>query len=271
MLPGGGMSIRRKCDSVRVLESGVVGSLDYKIIVADDAGGLFAWLKVNHYSYGGDESTLNFYIQRKWFFTVMKIDPKQMKRAPDGTYLGEVTPTRFAFNSEICIYPLKITQLVVKDKTDALFYVAAPEQMDMPGDWSWMHSYRPMYLMYMLGCSADPDQQKEAQMHDRWLTIKRRQDPRFETTKLEWARQLGAGEMSVLEDPLKNFGQMGTGDLPPGAKVVSLNSFLEKVESCLSEAIQTAPRLCQTRAVADGRSVPAGKRDDCRIRREERR
>src|SRR4051812_25304874 len=32
---------------VKVLESGVVGSLDYKIIVADDASGLFEWLKEN--------------------------------------------------------------------------------------------------------------------------------------------------------------------------------------------------------------------------------
>src|SRR5262249_18483604 len=39
--------------AVRVLESGVVGSLDYKIIVADDANGLFQWLKQNHYAYAG--------------------------------------------------------------------------------------------------------------------------------------------------------------------------------------------------------------------------
>ena len=30
----------------------------------------------------------------------MKIDPKQMKRGPDGSYTGEVTPTRFTFASE---------------------------------------------------------------------------------------------------------------------------------------------------------------------------
>lgn len=223
--------MRRKENSVRVLESGVVGSLDYKIIVADDANGLFEWLKSNHYSYGGDEATLNYYIKKKWFFTVMKIDPKQMKKAPDGTYLGEVTPTRFTFSSQECIYPLKITQLVVKDKTDALLYVVAPGQMDMVGDWSWMHSYRPMYLTYMLGCGATPEQQKEVQMRDQWLTAKRRADPRFETTKLEWAKQLGAGEMGVLEDPLKNYGQMGTGDLPPGARVIALNDFLAKVKA----------------------------------------
>ena len=79
---------RKEKGSVRVLETGVVGSLDYKIIVADDASGLFDWLKNNHYSYGGDEATLQYYISKKWFFTVMKIDSKQMKKSPDGSYLA---------------------------------------------------------------------------------------------------------------------------------------------------------------------------------------
>jgi hypothetical protein len=66
--------------SVHVLESGVVGSLDYKIIQADRADDLYAWLKENQYQYAGDEETLGFYIKKGWYFTVMKIDAKQMKR-----------------------------------------------------------------------------------------------------------------------------------------------------------------------------------------------
>ncbi len=222
--------------SVRVLESGVVGSLDYKIIVADDANGLFSWLKSNKYSYGGDEATLQYYIKKKWFFTVMKIDPKQMKKAADGSYLGEVTPTRFSFSSNECIYPLKITQLSVKDKSDALFYVQAPSQMDLPGDWSWMHSYRPMYLTYMLGCCVNPQQQQELQSRDGWLSKKRQKDGNYETTKLEWAKKLGAGEMSVLEDPLKNYKQMGAGNLPPGSKVIALNDFLSELKAEIAKS-----------------------------------
>jgi hypothetical protein len=113
----------RRPSTVRVLEAGVVGSLDYKIIVADRADDLYAWLKANKYSYAGDEATLNFYVKKKWFFTVMKIDTMQMKKNKDGTYTGEVTPTRFQFASDKLVYPLKITQISVKDKTEALFYV----------------------------------------------------------------------------------------------------------------------------------------------------
>ncbi|CAN5513402.1 hypothetical protein BH10CYA1_BH10CYA1_53230 [soil metagenome] len=223
--------IQKKGKGVRVLEQGVVGSLDYKIIVADEANGLFEWLKANKYSYGGDQATLQFYIKKKWFFTVMKIDPKQMKKSANGSYVGEVTPTRFAFSSKECIYPLKITQLSVKDQTDALFYVQAPAEMDLTGDWSWMHSYRVMYLTYMLGCSADPQQQQELQKRTEWLEAKHKQESKYETTKLEWSKKLSAQDLSVLEDPLKNYGQMGTGDLPPGAKVLALKDFLNEMKA----------------------------------------
>lgn len=229
---------QRSKGGVQILESGVVGSLDYKIIVADNSDGLFQWLKDNHYSYGGDEGTLDFYIKKKWFFTVMKIDPKQMKHAANGTYLGEVTPTRFTFTSTQCVYPLKITQLSVKNNTDALFYVQAAREMDLPGDWSWMHSYRPMYLTYMLGCSANPEEQQELQQRTQWLDAERKKDPKYETTKLEWAKQLTAAEISVLENPQAKYGQMGTGDLPPGAKVIPLPDYLNELRSAKVTADQ---------------------------------
>ncbi len=225
----GGAKLKEDKNGVTVLEAGVVGSLDYKIIVAEKADGLFEWLKENKYTYSGDEGTLDFYIKKKWFFTVMKIDPKQMKKKADGSYVGEVTPTRFTFASEKCVYPLKITQISVKDKTDALFYVQSAKQMDLKGDLSWMHSYRVMWLTYMLGCSANAEQQAELNERNQWVQAKMAKDPKYETTKLEWARKLGDAEIAVLDDPLKNYGQMGGGDMPAGAKAVSQEEFLKMV------------------------------------------
>src|SRR5438128_9913662 len=103
--------LKKEKGKVVVLEAGVVGSLDYKIISADRADDLYEWLKDNKYHYSGDEATLNFYVQKKWLFTVMKIDTMQMKRSKDGSYAGEVTPTRFQFTSDKLVYPLKITQI----------------------------------------------------------------------------------------------------------------------------------------------------------------
>jgi hypothetical protein len=118
--------------TVRVLEAGVVGTLDYKIITAEKASDLYAWLKEHQYSYAGDEATLDFYVKKKWFFTVMKIDPKQMKRDPSGNYTGEVSPTRFQFSSAKLVYPLRITSLSVKDQTEALFYVLTTRKIALP-------------------------------------------------------------------------------------------------------------------------------------------
>src|SRR5262249_29075902 len=60
---------------VKILDKGVVGSLEYKVLEADRADALYVWLKENKYSYSGDEATLDYYIKKKWLFTVMKIDP----------------------------------------------------------------------------------------------------------------------------------------------------------------------------------------------------
>ena len=138
--------------AIKVLEAGVVGSLDYKIIEAGRADDLFKWLKDNEYSYAGDEATLDFYVKKGWLFTVMKIDTMQMKRNKDGSYAGEVTPTRFQFSSKELVYPLKITQLSVKDKTEALFYVQAPHKVDLQGDMSYQHTWIPM-LSAAKGCT----------------------------------------------------------------------------------------------------------------------
>jgi hypothetical protein len=151
---GRGGATKSKKETVRILESGLVGSLDYKIISADRADDLFTWLKDNKYHYSGDEATLDHYVQKKWLFTVMKIDTMQMKRNKDGTFAGEVTPTRFQFTSDKLVYPLKITQISVKDKTEALFYVQAPYKVDLPGDMTYQYMWVPM-LHAAQGCTPE--------------------------------------------------------------------------------------------------------------------
>jgi hypothetical protein len=129
---------------VTVLEAGQVGSLDYKILEADRADALERWLTDHQYHYANGEKTLDFYVRKKWVFTVMKIDPAQMKRDAAGRYTGEVTPTRFQFTTDKPVYPLKITQLSVRDRTEALFYIQAPTKTDLPGDLTYQFQWVPM-------------------------------------------------------------------------------------------------------------------------------
>src|SRR6266852_1557444 len=210
--------------TVKVLEAGIVGNLDYKIIEAGRADDLYAWLKDNKYSFAGDEATLDFYVQKKWLFTVMKIDTMQMKRRPDGSFDGEVTPTRFQFASEKLVYPLKITQLSVKDKTEALFYVQAPYKVDLPGDLTYQYTWVPMiqnaqgwYAKGIFGTHELPgkaddwlkdakDQipallQKGQELGFNFVSGQRPQpnkDGRIATT-LEWAKQLTADDIKILK------------------------------------------------------------------------
>jgi hypothetical protein len=204
--------------SVVVLEQGVVGSLDYKIIEASRADDLYKWLKDNKYHFAGDESTLNFYVQKKWIFTVMKIDTMQMKKNKDGSYAGDVTPTRFQFTSEKLIYPLKITQISVKDKTEALFYVQAPFKCDLQGDMSYQYTWVPM-LQAASGCTPGGLPGRGAD----WLAAINGQIPGLVArgqamgfnfisgqrpqpnakghipTTMEWARKLTADDIKVLK------------------------------------------------------------------------
>ncbi len=201
---GSGLSPRRS--TVKVVEAGVVGSLDYKIITAERADDLFTWLKENQYSYAGDEATLHFYVKKKWFFTVMKIDPMQMKKKPDGSYAGEVTPTRFRFASGQLIYPLKITQISVKERTEALFYVQAPNKVDLPEDFSYQCTWQTMWNQ--AAGFAIPEKltkeevawQKHVQPMARDFSqkVKHIRSQLREPATLEWAKKITDNDVGVL-------------------------------------------------------------------------
>jgi hypothetical protein len=193
-------AVERK-PAIKILEVGTVGSLDYKIIEAGRADDLYKWLKDNKYSYAGDEATLGHYIQKKWLFTVMKIDTAQMKRNKDGTFAGEVTPTRFQFTSEKLIYPLKITQISVREKTEALFYVQAPFKVDLPGDMTYQYTWVPM-LQAASGCTPGGLPGKGGD----WLAAYKGQIPQL----LAQAQQLGFRFVSGQRPQPNNKGHIPT-------------------------------------------------------------
>jgi hypothetical protein len=204
--------------TIEVLEVGQVGNLDYKIIAAGRSDDLFKWLKDNKYSYDGDEATLNYYVQKKYVFTVMKIDTLQMKRNKDGTFVGDVTPTRFTFTSEKLVYPTRITQVSVKDTTDAVFYVQAPFKMDLPGDLS----YQYQWVSALIQIQGQMGEQELTEANRKWIKaigpdimtvinqggklgfnfnlgqeLRPNKDGRHATT-LEWAKRITAADVQVI-------------------------------------------------------------------------
>jgi hypothetical protein len=184
--------------AVKVLEAGVVGSLDYKIIQAEDAQVLFGWLKDNGYTYSGDEATLDFYIKKKWVFTTMKIDPTQMKKRPDGSYEGEVTPTRFTFATDKPIYPLKITQLSLKDQTEALFYVQSKTKMDLPGDLSYEPTFCAMWQQAISFAIPEKVTPQEKAWLEHLKGDKKLAQPQPDSASLEWAKKITANDTAII-------------------------------------------------------------------------
>ena len=251
MRAAGGMAdAAERKSTVRVLEAGVVGSLDYKIITAERADDLFAWLKQNSYRYAGDEKTLDHYIQKRWLFTVMKIDPKQMKRAADGSYTGEVTPTRFTFSSERLIYPLRITQISVPTQTEALFYVQAPHKVDLPGNFSYQYTWAPMWLQatqFAVPEKLTPQEkqwirivQPQVDNLNRVMTAHYQELPSWQPARLEWAKKLTTRDIDVLTgaapfgreaDPaaIKNL-RLLRGHLKPGQTITKLRKVFIRGE-----------------------------------------
>ncbi len=255
-----------KKPTVIVLEAGVVGSLDYKIIEASRADDLFQWLKDHKYSYSGDEATLNHYIQKKWLFTVMKIDTAQMKRNKDGSFAGEVTPTRFQFTSDKLVYPLKITQISVKDKTEALFYVQAPFKVDLPGDMSYQYTWIPM-LQSAVGCTPDGLPGKgmiwlKAMDGQIPVLMRRAQELGFNfvsgqrplpnkkghiPTTMEWARKLTADDIKLLK-----------GDGTYSEKVPNVDEGFTQADLKDPQRAQAIYKVIQARLEKAGKERPFG-------------
>jgi hypothetical protein len=217
--PGGGGGLQEvRHTTVVVLEVGQVGNLDYKIIKADRPDDLYTWLKDHKYSYSGDEATLDYYVKKKYFFTVMKIDTLQMKKNKDGSYTGDVTPTRFSFTTDKIVYPTKITQVSVKDKTEALFYVQAPFKVDLPGDLT----YQFHWLSALQHTQNTFGQQDLLEPNLKWWNAVTKESPALlrrggelgftfplgvkppankkglTPTSLEWARRLSADDIKII-------------------------------------------------------------------------
>src|SRR5262249_37740542 len=125
----------------------------------------------------------------------------------------------------------KITQISVKDKTEALFYVQAPFKVDLPGDLTYQYQWVPMLQnargWYNKGIFGEDDLPGKA---DGWLDAIKPQIPallapckkldfnfvsgqrptpnkqgRIATT-LEWAKKLTGDDLKVLKGELP-FGE----------------------------------------------------------------
>ena len=124
-----------------------------------------------------------------------------MQKNKDGSYTGEVTPTRFTFASDTPIYPLHITQISVKDRTDALLYVMHKKKMDLPGKWSYEPNFTSMWSQAM--SFAVPEMLTPTEQ--RFLKLLSNQPLQAfpDGAQLEWSGKLTEKRLECLSDPAK--------------------------------------------------------------------
>jgi hypothetical protein len=215
---------------------------------------------------------VDHYIKKKWVFTVMKIDTMQLRRDAEGAFVGELSPVRFQFTSEKLVYPLKITALSVKEKTEALFYVQAPFKVDLPGEMTYQYQWVPLlqgargsYSKGGGGPSTLPGRGEE------WLnagkakfpallekanelgfefSANQRPEPAADgriPTTLEWARRLTPEDVMVLK-----------GDMPYSQKVPNVDAGFNVRDVMDANTGPAVVRIIQHRLDKSRRERPNG-------------
>src|SRR6202007_34785 len=133
--------------------------------------------------------------------------PAQMKKKADGSYEGEVTPTRFNFASEKPVYPLKITQISVKEHTEALLYIQAPQKMDLAGHFSYEPSWTTMWSQAagfaipekLTRQEVDWQKHVQPQVNGFAEEVQKQRQRHREPATLEWAKKITGKDVGVLE------------------------------------------------------------------------
>jgi hypothetical protein len=101
----------------------------------------------------------------------------------------------------------RITQISVKDQTEALFYVQAPDKMDLPGDLSYEYTWTPMWSQATSFAIPDKltEQEKtwqqyvQPRLQQDLQKVQQLRQQRHEPATLEWARKITADDIRVLE------------------------------------------------------------------------
>lgn len=119
---------------IDILGEQSAGMFDTVTLSADDPDALIAWLQENEYNYSAnDKDILNYYIQRGWVFTAMKLKGSSEFDIPDYYYRYDINPILFRYSADSLIYPLRLSSINAGDRTDVVTYILSDNKMTFPG------------------------------------------------------------------------------------------------------------------------------------------
>lgn len=120
-------------NSVSVIQEQSVGIFDTVTLSASDPDALTKWLKDNGYQYSvQDKEILDFYIQKSWVFTAMKIDTSSFSGISD-YYRYNINPVIFRYSASSLIYPMRLASINTDDRTDLVVYTLSDSKMTFAG------------------------------------------------------------------------------------------------------------------------------------------
>jgi HEAT repeat protein len=113
-------------DAVHVIEIKTVGAYDVAVLSAGTGGKLTQWLDANGFKFPKEkQEVLDDYIKKNWYFVAAKIDPHQAGFTTSKQLAsGELAPLVISFDSEKCVYPLRISSVNGKPSEISLYVLS---------------------------------------------------------------------------------------------------------------------------------------------------
>ncbi len=163
-----GRQMSEAAGAVQVLEIKTVGSYDIAVLAAGDARALSSWLAKHKFNWPRDHrDVLEHYVRKKWYFVAVKINLG--KASADETVAerlrtGELHPLKLSFDTDKCVYPLKISS-VNGGYSDVDIYVLGAERLvcDRMNFFSASNSDRTFYPHHFSRCQRDLPRLKDGQ------------------------------------------------------------------------------------------------------------
>ncbi len=120
---------------VTVISEQVVGMFQAAVLQATSPVDLTDWLNLNNYHFDPeDPEVLSSYIADNWFFVAMKFDSSQVPPWVDRWWNATTAPAKITFANSVneLSYPLKISAISSRERTEVLVYTISNEAMRFP-------------------------------------------------------------------------------------------------------------------------------------------
>ncbi len=112
---------------VTVWETLRVDGYDVAVLSAEQSSDLGAWLSANGYRLpSGSDATLQYYVDRQWYFVALKIAPTPRGNIGGGPPAGggeDLRPVVLTFETSQLVFPLRISRVSTRNRAEVLLYI----------------------------------------------------------------------------------------------------------------------------------------------------